>query len=81
MIRAKLTTGPWRAHKTPMRGWRKLLAGMMVTVGTIPLAGCITLQAPQKPIVIQLDINITQQVVYRLAKDAGKTIQDNSSIF
>ncbi|RPF72632.1 YnbE family lipoprotein [Aurantiacibacter spongiae] len=50
-------------------------------LGAIPLAGCITLEAPDEPIVIELNINITQEVVYRLAEDAGNTIDENAEIF
>ncbi|MET0251654.1 MAG: YnbE family lipoprotein [Novosphingobium sp.] len=46
-----------------------------------PLAGCISVKAPDKPIVIELNINIKQEVVYRLAEDAGNTIADNPEIF
>jgi hypothetical protein len=45
------------------------------------LGGCITLKAPEKPIVIELNINIKQEVIYRLAADAGKTIDKNKDIF
>ena len=45
------------------------------------LAGCISVNAPDKPIVIELNINIKQEVLYRLADDAGKTIEQNSGIF
>ena len=45
------------------------------------LGGCITLKAPDKPIVIELNINIKQEVVYRLAADADKTITDNKGVF
>ena len=45
------------------------------------VSGCITVNAPSKPIVIELNINIKQEVVYRLAADAGKTIQSNKDIF
>jgi hypothetical protein len=45
------------------------------------LGGCITLKAPDKPIVIELNINIKQEVIYRLAADAGKTIDKNKDIF
>ena len=47
----------------------------------LSLAGCITLEAPDEPIVIELNINITQEVIYRLAEDAGNTIDENASIF
>jgi hypothetical protein len=57
------------------------MAAVMVMAGLVPLAGCITLEAPDEPIVIELNINITQEVVYRLAQDAGNTIDENASIF
>lgn len=45
------------------------------------LSGCINIQAPEKPIVIQLDINIRADVVLALAEDAANTIEDNPDIF
>lgn len=45
------------------------------------LSGCINIQAPDKPIVIQLDINIRADVVLALAEDAANTIEDNPDIF
>lgn len=53
----------------------------MAVAGTLALGGCITVKAPEKPIVIELNINIKQEVVYRLAADAGKTIDTNPEIF
>ena len=52
-------------------------------MGTLPfvLAGCITLEAPTEPIVIELNVNIRQEVIYRLAEDAGNTIEENADIF
>lgn len=52
-------------------------------VGLVPfaLAGCITLEAPTEPIVIELNVNIRQEVIYRLAEDAGDTIENNADIF
>lgn len=51
----------------------------------LPLAlmvgGCITVKAPDKPIVIELNINIKQEVIYRLAADAAQTIDKNAEIF
>ncbi|WP_225206875.1 YnbE family lipoprotein [Novosphingobium huizhouense] len=48
---------------------------------TAVLAGCISVKAPDKPIVIELNINIKQEVVYRLAADAAQTIDKNAGIF
>ncbi|NML94160.1 YnbE family lipoprotein [Novosphingobium sp. TW-4] len=45
------------------------------------LGGCISVKAPDKPIVIELNINIKQEVVYRLAADAAQTIDKNAGIF
>ncbi|WP_318245583.1 YnbE family lipoprotein [Qipengyuania gaetbuli] len=55
----------------------------ILAVGIVPfvLAGCITLEAPTEPIVIELNVNIRQEVIYRLAEDAGNTIEENADIF
>jgi hypothetical protein len=45
------------------------------------LGGCINIAAPDKPIVIELNINIRQEVIYRLAEDAANTIDENADIF
>ena len=45
------------------------------------MGGCITVKAPDKPIVIELNINIKQEVIYRLAADAAQTIDKNAEIF
>jgi hypothetical protein len=44
-------------------------------------AGCINIRAPDKPIVIQLDINVRAEVLYALAEDAANTIEENKDIF
>ncbi|TRD12846.1 YnbE family lipoprotein [Erythrobacter insulae] len=45
------------------------------------LGGCINVAAPDEPIVIELNINIRQEVIYRLAEDAANTIDENADIF
>ena len=47
----------------------------------LALGGCVSVSAPDKPIVIELNINIKQEVIYRLAADAGNTIDENAEIF
>ncbi|MGJ3627753.1 YnbE family lipoprotein [Sphingomonas sp. MMS24-JH45] len=44
-------------------------------------AGRVNISAPDKPIVINLNINVTQEVVYRLDGDAKSLIQQNPGIF
>lgn len=85
MTRVKLTNPASLAHRPAMiRAWRTGVvarAMLIAGAGMIPLAGCITLEAPDEPIVIELNINITQEVIYRLAADAGNTIDENADIF
>ena len=45
------------------------------------LSGCVTVEAPDKPIVINLNINIKQEVVYRLDGDAKALIDAQGDIF
>jgi hypothetical protein len=44
-------------------------------------SGCVNISAPDKPIVINLNISITQEVVYRLDGEAKTMIQQNPGIF
>ena len=53
----------------------------MLVGSAMALGGCVSVKAPDKPIVIELNINIKQEVVYRLAADAKNTIDQNSGIF
>ena len=55
--------------------------GLAVTIGAIALGGCVQIDTPDKPIEINLNINIKQEIVYRLDGDAKKLIEQNSSIF
>ncbi len=54
---------------------------MLLVGGAMALTGCISVNTPDKPIVIELNINIKQEVIYRLAADASKTIDTNKEIF
>lgn len=56
----------------------RMMAAAILSAG---LAGCVNIAAPDKPIVIELNINIRQEVIYRLAEDAANTIDENADIF
>lgn len=56
-----------------------MMVGLAILSGC--LGGCINIAAPEKPIVIELNINIRQEVIYRLAEDAANTIEENADIF
>ena len=50
-------------------------------IAAVGLGGCVNVSAPDKPIVINLNINITQEVVYKLDGEAKSLIQNNPGIF
>jgi hypothetical protein len=81
MTVTKLTKPARPAHKPRIMGKRKARAGVMVVLGSALAAGCISVDAPDKPIVIELNINITQEVIYRLAGDVQENIEENPEIF
>jgi len=45
------------------------------------VAGCIQVRAPDKPIEINLNVKIQQEVVVRLQQDAKDLIQNNPELF
>jgi hypothetical protein len=64
-----------RAHfKTPLR----LLTGAALL---LPLTGCITVESPEKPIEINLNVNIRQEVLVRLQRDVEQLINQNPDAF
>lgn len=94
MITCNLTTPPFaakgtrtvrRANLKQSKGVRSVMRAMAMAglgLGVIPmLGGCVNVSAPDKPIVIELNINIRQEVIYRLAADAANTIEENPEIF
>lgn len=62
-------------------GRRALTALAMLMMAATGLSGCISVNAPDKPIVIELNINIKQEVIYRLAEDVKQNIEANPDIF
>ena len=80
MKSANLTQPAGAAHKSPMAG-KRVVAGMLVVLGSFQTGGCISIDAPSEPIVIELNINITQEVIYRLAGDVQQNIDQNPEIF
>ena len=65
--------------RRPNRGW--VTAAGMLLGSALALGGCVSVTAPDKPIVIELNINIKQEVVYRLAADAANTVDKNPDVF
>ena len=70
--------------KISKTGTRRLAVGgrgLVIMIGGSALAACVQIDTPDKPIEINLNINIRQEVVYRLDGDAKKLIEQNSEIF
>jgi anti-sigma-K factor RskA len=84
MTNGKLTDLARAATSLAMQGESKARRfARVAAVALVPLvmAGCVTVNAPEEPIVIELNVNIRQEVIYRLAEDAGNTIEENADIF
>ncbi|MFL6753047.1 MAG: YnbE family lipoprotein [Sphingomicrobium sp.] len=56
---------------------RPLAAALLAT----PLASCISVKAPEKPIEINLNVTIRQEVLVRLQRDVEQLIQQNPEAF
>ena len=52
-----------------------------VTLGAVALGGCISVKTPEKPIEINLNVVIRQEVVVRLQRDVEQLIQANPDAF
>ncbi len=57
------------------------IATLPIVSGVLLTAGCISVKAPDKPIEINLNVNIKQEVVVRLQKDASDLITSNPELF
>lgn len=53
----------------------------LVAAAVLATGGCVSVTAPDKPIVINLNISVTQEVVYRLDNEAKSLIKQNPGIF
>ena len=63
------------------RNMRSLTTSGLILASLIGLSACVQVSAPDKPIVINLNINIKQEVVYRLDGDAKSLINEEADIF
>lgn len=50
-------------------------------LATLVVAGCIQVRAPDKPIEINLNVKVQQEVVVRLQQDAKDLIKNNPELF
>lgn len=74
-------TGLTKPMRRPTSQRMKRLTIMAGALAPMLAAGCVNVTAPDKPIVINLNINVSQEVVYRLDGEAKSLIQSNPGIF
>jgi YnbE-like lipoprotein len=62
---------------------RKMKKGaiLFLPLGGLMMPGCVQVAAPDKPIVINLNIAIRQEVLLRLDEASKKVVEENSEIF
>lgn len=59
---------------------RKMLLAAAIPLA-VPLGGCISVKTPEKPIEINLNVAIKQEVLVRLQKDVDDLIRQNPNAF
>jgi hypothetical protein len=60
--------------------WRLAPMGLGASLAMLA-SGCIQVRAPEKPIEINLNVKIQQEVVVRLQQDAKDLIENNPELF
>lgn len=54
---------------------------LLIAALAAPMAGCVSLKAPDKPIEINLNVTIRQEVLVRLTRDVESLIEQNPQAF
>ena len=57
------------------------MRGLATVLLALPLASCITVRPPDKPIEINLNVAIRQEVLVRLNQDVQRIITENPDAF
>ncbi len=71
-------TGLQKLDTMPILGRTRMIILGVCAAG---LSACVNVSAPDKPIEINLNIKVTQDVVVRLDGEAKQVIQQNPGIF
>ena len=58
-----------------------LAPAMLWAALSLALTGCISVKTPEKPIEINLNVNIKQEVLVRLQRDVEQLINQNPQAF
>ena len=75
--RDQLTNRTDNAIRSNMGKMTFLFMPLMASV----LSGCVQVTAPDKPIVINLNIAIRQEILYKLSAPSKKVIEENPGVY
>ncbi|MFN5127431.1 MAG: YnbE family lipoprotein [Sphingomonadaceae bacterium] len=75
--RDQLTNRTDNAIRSNMGKMTFLFMPLMASV----LTGCVQVTAPDKPIVINLNIAIRQEILYKLSAPSKKVIEENPGVY
>ena len=59
----------------------RMMRGLATVLLALPLASCVTVKPPDKPIEINLNVAIRQEVLVRLQQDVQRIITENPDAF
>jgi hypothetical protein len=59
----------------------KIVPAAAIAFAAIPLSSCISVKTPEKPIEVNLNVTIRQEVVVRLQRDVEQLINQNPQAF
>jgi len=59
----------------------KIIPAAAVALAALPLSSCISVKTPEKPIEINLNVTIKQEVLVRLQRDVEQLINQNPQAF
>jgi YnbE-like lipoprotein len=77
MMHKLLTRSTQDARRPDM----KQMLTLALAFSAVVCGGCVRVQAPDKPIEINLNVNIKQEVIVSLKKDAGDLIEAKPDLF
>jgi hypothetical protein len=60
---------------------RRILPPLAAALAGLPLSSCISVKTPDKPIEINLNVNIKQEVLVHLQRDVEQLINQNPQAF
>jgi len=70
-----------RARDASRKHMERLGDALLAFTAIVGLSACVSVAAPDRPIEINLNITIRQEVVVRLQRDAQELIQNNPGVF